>query len=90
MITDPNVAFILMIVGLFGLVFEFSTPGAVAPGVIGAICLVLGLYALNMLPVDYTGLALMLLGIALPRRGGVQADLGARSWAVFWPLFWEP
>jgi membrane-bound serine protease (ClpP class) len=62
-ITDPNVAFILMIVGLFGLVFEFSTPGAVAPGVIGAICLILGLYALNMLPVDYTGLALMVLGI---------------------------
>ncbi|QRM31836.1 nodulation protein NfeD [Microvirga sp. VF16] len=63
-LTDPNVAFILMIVGLYGLIFEFSSPGAVAPGVIGAICLVLGLYALNMLPVDYTGLALMLLGIA--------------------------
>ena len=63
-ITDPNVAFILMIVGVYGLIFEFSNPGAVAPGVIGAICLVLGLYALNMLPVDYTGLALMLLGLA--------------------------
>jgi membrane-bound serine protease (ClpP class) len=63
-LTDPNVAFILMIVGLYGLIFEFSSPGAVAPGVIGAICLVLGLYALNMLPVDYTGLALVLLGIA--------------------------
>jgi membrane-bound serine protease (ClpP class) len=63
-ITDPNVAFILMIVGLYGLVFEFSNPGSVAPGVIGAICLVLGFYALNMLPVDYTGLALMLLGLA--------------------------
>ncbi len=63
-ITNPNVAFILMIVGVYGLIFEFSNPGAVAPGVIGAICLVLGLYALNMLPVDYTGLALMLLGLA--------------------------
>jgi membrane-bound serine protease (ClpP class) len=63
-ITDPNVAFILMIVGVYGLIFEFGNPGAVAPGVIGAICLVLGLYALNMLPVDYTGLALMLLGLA--------------------------
>ena len=51
-----------MIVGVYGLIFEFSNPGVVAPGVIGAICLVLGLYALNMLPVDYTGLALMLLG----------------------------
>jgi membrane-bound serine protease (ClpP class) len=63
-ITDPNVAFILMIVGVYGLIFEFSNPGTVAPGVIGGICLVLGLYALNMLPVDYTGLALILLGLA--------------------------
>lgn len=63
-VTDPNVAFILMMVGVYGLIFEFSNPGTVAPGVIGAICLVLGLYALNMLPVDYTGLALMLLGLA--------------------------
>jgi membrane-bound serine protease (ClpP class) len=67
-ITDPNVAFVLVIVGLFGLVFEFSTPGAVAPGVIGGICLVLGLYALNMLPVDYTGLALMALPVASPEN----------------------
>lgn len=63
-ITNPNVAFILMLVGVYGLIFEFSNPGAVVPGVIGAISLVLGLYALNMLPVDYTGLALMLLGLA--------------------------
>ena len=53
-----------MLVGVYGLIFEFSNPGTVTPGVIGAICLVLGLYALNMLPVDYTGLALMLLGLA--------------------------
>ena len=63
-ITDPNVAFVLMIVGLYGLIFEFSNPGVIAPGVIGAMCLVLGLFALNMLPVDYAGLALMFLGIA--------------------------
>ncbi|MDQ2963664.1 MAG: nodulation protein NfeD, partial [Pseudomonadota bacterium] len=62
-ITDPSVALILMMLGIYGLFFEFSNPGFVLPGVVGAICLCVGLFALNMLPVNYAGLALVLLGI---------------------------
>ncbi|MBX3495445.1 MAG: nodulation protein NfeD [Parvibaculum sp.] len=64
-LSNPNVAFILMLIGIYGLIFEFSNPGTIGPGVIGAICLLLGLYALNQLPLDYAGLALILLGLAL-------------------------
>jgi membrane-bound serine protease (ClpP class) len=62
-ITDPSVALILLMIGLYGLFFEFSNPGFVLPGVAGAICLCLGLFALNMLPVNYAGLALVLIGL---------------------------
>jgi len=62
-ITDPSVALILMMLGVYGLFFEFSNPGWVLPGVVGGICLLVGLFALQMLPVNYAGLGLILLGI---------------------------
>ncbi len=64
-ISDPNVALILMMIGIYGILFEFWNPGAVAPGVIGGICLLVGLAALSFLPVSYAGLALLILGVAL-------------------------
>jgi membrane-bound serine protease (ClpP class) len=63
-ITDPSVALILITIGMYGLFFEFMNPGMALPGVAGAICLLVGLFALQLLPVDFAGLGLILLGIA--------------------------
>jgi len=65
LVTNPNVAFILMLIGVYGLIFEFLSPGAVAPGLIGAISLLVALYALAFMPINYVGAALVLLGVAL-------------------------
>lgn len=64
-ITDPNVAIILMVLGLNGLIFELANPGAIFPGVVGAVALLLGLYATGVLSVDYTGLIFLALAFAL-------------------------
>lgn len=64
-ITNPNIAYILMLIGIYGLILEFSNPGAIVPGTVGAIALLLALYSLQMLPVNYAGMGLILLGVAL-------------------------
>jgi membrane-bound serine protease (ClpP class) len=62
-ITNPQVAYILMLIGIYGLFFELANPGALVPGVLGGICLLLALFAFQVLPVNYAGLALIILGL---------------------------
>jgi membrane-bound serine protease (ClpP class) len=64
-VANPNVAYILLLVGIYGLIYEFANPGTVLPGTVGAVSLVLALYAFQLLPVNYAGVALMGLGLAL-------------------------
>lgn len=64
-IGDPSIAYLLMLLGIYGLIYEFSNPGMLFPGVVGGICLLLALFALQVMPISYAGLALMILGIIL-------------------------
>ena len=76
-VTNPNVAYLLMLIGVYGLLLEGYNPGAVFPGVTGAICLLLALYSFQVLSVNYAGLALMLLGVVLIAAEGFIGSFGA-------------
>lgn len=76
-ISDPNVAYILMLLGIYGLFFELWNPGYVLPGVVGGICLLLALYAFQVLPINFAGLGLILLGIAFMVAEAFMPSFGA-------------
>lgn len=65
LLTNPNIAYILLLLGVYGLFFELQNPGMIFPGVVGGICLILGFYSLHVLPVNYAGLALIILSAIL-------------------------
>jgi membrane-bound serine protease (ClpP class) len=76
-ITEPTVAYLLLLAGMYGLVFEGFNPGVLFPGVTGVVCLLLALYALQVLPVNYAGVALIALGVALMAAEFVMPTFGS-------------
>jgi membrane-bound serine protease (ClpP class) len=76
-IANPEIVLILGLIGLYGLMYEGWNPGAIVPGVVGAICLLLAAYALQVIPVNYAGLALIIIGVALMVAEAYAPSFGA-------------
>ena len=76
-ISNPNVAYILMLLGIYGLIYEFANPGSIAPGTAGAIFLLLALYGFHVMPISYTGVALIILGLVLMMAEAFVPSFGA-------------